>query len=241
MKITCFKCHAEASTLKERFPDKFIGCNSCHLAVPHSDDFKESSHGGTYLKDGNACIKCHKVGSLEMDDKVVCWNCHSFPHPKKWALQKNHGKKIKTELENDDLQIVCLDCHAKDSSLRKRFPKKYVGCDSCHIEIPHVEDFYDEEIHGVVGKTYAGGCTNCHTDYTANMPEFESCYACHEEDEIPVVKWVKKNADEEDAEKKAKKEDRKKTKKKNKKRIPSSLKPKTLLEKLKQFYNKRKK
>ncbi|HLE12399.1 MAG: hypothetical protein A2504_01315 [Bdellovibrionales bacterium RIFOXYD12_FULL_39_22] len=184
-KNLCKTCHGQDLT----GGSSKISCIGCHKMFDHDDDFVYSTHGAEYLRDSSACTGCHDIGVLATTSRPVCWNCHNYPHPSTWSLPANHGKKLLAEFDNGDIVVNCKDCHAKDSSLRERFPEKFVGCDACHIEVPHSDDFTDYD-HGEVARTYAGGCTNCHKNMNTLMPRYGSCRYCHDDDLIPVMKWL---------------------------------------------------
>ncbi len=169
-----------------------MSCTGCHKMFDHDEEFISSKHGEEYLKDNSACASCHEVGNLHVNSKPICWSCHNYPHPKTWSLPNNHGKKLLSELASNDILLNCKDCHAKDSSFKERFPEKFVGCDVCHIEIPHPIDFTEYGDHAAIARTYAGGCTNCHKNMNTLMPRYQSCQYCHDDDitTMATTKWV---------------------------------------------------
>ncbi|OGQ17254.1 MAG: hypothetical protein A3B70_06710 [Deltaproteobacteria bacterium RIFCSPHIGHO2_02_FULL_40_11] len=181
-----------------------VACRKCHGGVfPHTESFKKEDHGGKYLENRSLCTLCHGFDYKGGNSKVACVGCHSYPHPKKWAFQDNHGgayvNTLDPKVAEEKQKSSCLHCHGEDSLFKQKFEEKYPGtfvsCGTCHTPIPHSEDFTYGD-HDVLARTYAGKCTLCHTGLKRLLPSLDNgCYDCHDEDKLPIMKWVKPDED----------------------------------------------
>ena len=170
-----------------------MGSNKFQL--PHTDEFKSSSmHALEYFKNRNICAECHGHDFEGGRAEVSCKDCHNYPHPHKWALPDNHGQAYLASIpptgESEKHPSSCLEGHGENSHLKAASPEEFVSCSSCHTSIPHTEDFKGGD-HGVLARTYAGKCTQCHTDLTKHFPNGDvGCKDCHDDaDTIPITKW----------------------------------------------------
>lgn len=91
----CMMCHENKmnpmNTFKERHPEQFVACSSCHADVPHGQKFLPSQPGengpvahDVYIE-GNpdlkgSCFSCH-LNKMRMAPKPVksCLKCHEGP------------------------------------------------------------------------------------------------------------------------------------------------------------------
>ena len=166
------------------------------VSLSHTSEFRSSrAHGQEYFKNKALCARCHGFDFSGGQSNVACKTCHNYPHAVQWALPKNHGKtyleSLSKGVESEDNPSNCLNCHGDRAPLKEENPTHFVSCASCHIQIPHTHDFKGADemaTHGEVAETYAGKCTQCHTDLKRLLPNIkEGCLECH--DGVPTVKW----------------------------------------------------
>jgi len=80
---TCAKCHGEENSLKERHPEEFISCGTCHPKIPHDEDFKYPSdatgeHATMARTYKGQCTLCHSDYKRLMPEmgEDGCYSCH---------------------------------------------------------------------------------------------------------------------------------------------------------------------
>ena len=189
---TCRTCHGKdlsgAATK--------VSCVSCHEIFPHSEDFKTKTHGSLFLKNRETCTRCHGADSRGGSIGISCTSCHNYPHDPKWALPKNHGTQFVAEIGSasptpNHPWVGCQTCHTQaQAEGGKSDGSNRVGCDSCHVMVPHGDDFNNGG-HATVAGTHEGGCLNCHTGYTRLMgPDYTSCNDCHSGMVLQPMTWV---------------------------------------------------
>ncbi len=145
---------------------------------PHSEDFKQRTHGTHYLEDRTLCSRCHGSEKIKGTSNVTCTQCHSlYPHPTNWAIPTSHGEKFLTLSKEEKSQ--CFKCHGQKE--KKSDNAMAVACNSCHKSYPHSNDFeMGDDNHAEMARSYQGHCESCHTDFKANMPTSENgCRDCH--------------------------------------------------------------
>jgi hypothetical protein len=174
-----------------------VSCHRCHEPYPHSEDFKSTYlHGSAYFENRNSCAGCHD-NSQDTSKIVNCTNCHNYPHSRKWALPQNHGSAFVSLLGSGALESTehptCLSCHSDSAKLKERQPDHYLSCSSCHILIPHSEEFKGGD-HKAEARAPQSNCMGCHTDLRRLLPGTDDtgCYMCHPEAEVPAVRWEPK-------------------------------------------------
>jgi hypothetical protein len=209
----CLMCHENkqdpTGTFKERHPEMFVACNSCHADLPHGQKFLPGtsgtnliSHGDMFLGKQQTCTKCHGSDYAGGTTGVSCKDCHNYPHDITWANPKNHGaaymaistrqKDIKDPLKRNFKQ--CLMCHENKQdptgTFKQRHPEMYVACNSCHADLPHGQKFlpgegdagsitHDELI--AKDRTVLGSCFSCHLNQARQAPKpTPICLKCHE-------------------------------------------------------------
>lgn len=196
---TCKSCHGQ--DLLGGNAD--VSCLSCHLVYPHSPEFKTTAaHGGEFLANRNVCAQCHGRDYQGRNEPATwqgvrealppsCKKCHNYPHEAKWAFPQNHGGAFVETLRARAAEqtVACLNCHGETASFRQRHQDHFVSCGTCHVALPHTEDFKEGD-HGDIARTYDGKCTRCHTNLTRHMPTMGNCLSCHEADgTTPIVRW----------------------------------------------------
>ncbi|MBN8538590.1 MAG: hypothetical protein J0M15_16195 [Deltaproteobacteria bacterium] len=85
----CMKCHEnkpmEESSFKNRHPEHFVSCSSCHADMPHgrsflSDDGTETIRHAKYLKEHpekkGSCYSCHLNPERKVPELKTCLKCH---------------------------------------------------------------------------------------------------------------------------------------------------------------------
>lgn len=75
---SCGKCHSNKK-LPETNVKQTVTCTACHLAMPHSADFKNGEHNEIAKSFSVACKSCHKQlkALLPNQEGKGCFNCHS--------------------------------------------------------------------------------------------------------------------------------------------------------------------
>ena len=77
---SCFMCHGEKDSLKERHPEEFVSCGTCHPLIPHDEEFKYG--GGAHRKMARTyqgqCTLCHTDLKRLMPEmgEDGCYSCH---------------------------------------------------------------------------------------------------------------------------------------------------------------------
>lgn len=185
-KTQCQKCHnADGAAANPK-----TNCQSCHEVFPHANNWKEKTeHAAQYLKNPQACATCHGVDGNGGTSRVSCKSCHNYPHMKKWAVPSNHGVAYTQAQDKNE----CLVCHDPAGPKEAAPPK----CQGCHEAFPHLGDNWFGDAtqpghHSAFAKKYSGHCTDCHRNYTDNMPSFgESggCKMCHTDKKIEIH-WI---------------------------------------------------
>jgi len=163
------------------------GCSKCHDDYPHTAEFKTTyTHGVRFFATKKkGCKQCHKETSKEKNDKNAssCEDCHSFPHNDPDWIQTNHGKVWlgSTKPENGPDNKKCLTCHSEESGFKSRHPDEWLSCSTCHILVPHSDDFKQGDHLGASEKDdVSNNCLGCHLEFTKNMPNYSSgCFDCH--------------------------------------------------------------
>lgn len=94
----CLSCHEnkpnEPTSFKNRHPEHYVACNSCHADIPHGQNFMNAEGDGAqrhfrHIK-GNpekkgSCYSCHLNPNRKVPKMDVCLSCHekepesSFP------------------------------------------------------------------------------------------------------------------------------------------------------------------
>ena len=79
---SCRNCHYKTAGLKERHPERFIACDSCHhfhLEDSHRDEVPSGMNSHVYFsrQPASTCTSCHKgFVALMPRRKDGCKNCH---------------------------------------------------------------------------------------------------------------------------------------------------------------------
>ncbi len=188
----CKACHGEdllGGTVKS-------SCKTCHDNFPHKKDFI-NGHGLQYMKSPKSCNNCHYYED-NSSKKLVCLECHNYPHPKGWSKGQGHGQAYVKESNSENIKINCKFCHSKDSKFSKENSIEDLDCGACHVSVPHSETFKIGR-HAKYARSYQGKCYNCHTDGKKYMKgeilgkKIESCFDCHGPNLELKAEWKKKN------------------------------------------------
>lgn len=94
----CLKCHEnkpnEPTAFKNRHPEHYVACNSCHADLPHGQNFINAEGDGStrhfrYVKNNpekkGSCYSCHLNPKRKVPTLDTCLSCHekepesSFP------------------------------------------------------------------------------------------------------------------------------------------------------------------
>ena len=224
-KISCRKCHGHTK--------EFLDYASDPNLAPD-----KSFHEATLFENLNNCIVCHNRDENTLTKKRVCKSainlkntnidscnkCHDYPHSNTWASSEKHGENFIKEWERNNASIYgakdkpsCLDCHAKNSSIRQKNASTFAPeCKSCHsIDVPHTKVFLDPEHHSthkILATTFLKECMICHLgkekmqkgiQYISafqrlmrpeklNYGETSDCASCHEKEKIKDNNLTKK-------------------------------------------------
>ena len=77
-KEKCLKCHGAKSAFKDRHPQEFVSCGTCHTIIPHSTEIVEGDHWKLAQTYEGKCTLCHTDLKRNMpnlgDDG--CTSCH---------------------------------------------------------------------------------------------------------------------------------------------------------------------
>jgi hypothetical protein len=187
-KVSCTQCHIGG-----------VGSNSSKLILVHSKKFKNEDHGKMYLINSTSCVQCHKIDSDKGIEQSSCKKCHDFPHPTFWSKPDAHGTNYLKEAKNEAPKMVsCINCHGHSefSEVAVISNTMPIGCDKCHINMPHPKKFRRSRKHGNLDATEYNSCTKCHTDLVRLLPgteadgnntDLKGCYYCHNYDDKPDI------------------------------------------------------
>ena len=146
-KESCFQCHVSKSGFSEYHNPELIGCVSCHLGNPESNE-KEISHLGMVLIPGNlsdaeeTCGSCHKSELDKVKHSLMTTNSGIVAVDKfvfgetMTPDQHHHITKIKQSAADKHLRDLCANCHLGNE--KKEFGEinqlsRGGGCNACHL------------------------------------------------------------------------------------------------------------
>ena len=73
----CLKCHGESSEFKEKHPQHFVSCATCHTSIPHTEDFVYGGHDIEARTYAGKCTICHTdLKRLLPNLTAGCLECH---------------------------------------------------------------------------------------------------------------------------------------------------------------------
>ncbi|MBT3235520.1 MAG: hypothetical protein HN353_06195 [Bdellovibrionales bacterium] len=188
-KVSCIKCHIGGLPT-----DKLI------FPPVHSAEFKDKEHGKYFLHDRSKCIQCHKINPDQNIKLSSCKKCHDYPHPTFWSRPDNHGANFLTEIKSETPKNVsCINCHGESeaSEVAVMSNSLPIGCDKCHLQMPHPRKFRSSRKHGRLDSKEYTSCGKCHSELFGNLPnakpwdgeseDLKGCFNCHNNDGFPDI------------------------------------------------------
>ncbi len=193
---SCTKPTPPAAVIVQAPGERLASSDAVAKVFPHTEEFKTTFlHGTEFFKDRKVCAQCHGIDFAGGSIDKSCLNCHPYPHQAKWAFPSNHGHAF-----TGGQKEACLKCHGEKSPFKERHPQEFVSCGTCHVRLPHSQNFIEGGGHWRAAKTYEGKCTACHTDFKRNMPSVgeQGCASCHDPF-VLVIEWQLKQPESEES------------------------------------------
>lgn len=194
----CEKCHSVKAWKTSRFDHdktkfplkgkhKEATCNSCH---PNEN----------YKNLAMECVACHRINDIHAGrygDK--CGNCHIED---KWkTIRFDHDKNTRYKLSGTHITVrcdachtgklygvklgtACYDCHKHDDKHAGRYGSK---CETCHTtrDWAHTAFSHDKDTKFPLrGAHKDAACQDCHRGDLDKDKVRNTCYACHQADDV---------------------------------------------------------